>query len=317
LFNKHKLGLRDADKLKGVHFLCWNKGYRERLIDSGIKQENIHDVDCLRLNASFKEKKQTKQELAKIFCLDPLKKWVLYAECGESIYPRSALSNMVKAGFEEESILRRNRLIKLFLNAYDKEISRLDDNFFSEYEFIYRPHPGTIAREAMTEAKGIRCIGSLDISHWCSACDFVISTMSTTLCEAEAYGCMSLRYTPAGAEIDDYFLPRGLNQYKTIGSFTELRDRSVEERQEKIYPQIIGEVSHQSISNMANTISQVRFTYQQRISPWKGLYYLSRRVVKLALLNLFILVPSKYLRNTFPIMLVWRGDSLKGSRKTM
>ena len=175
----------------GLFHFVWGEHFRNRLLSWGVKDANIIITGNSR-NDMRNITRATKDELASEYGLSPRKKWILFAENrgwyqGRTGNMKALTSMMTARGLTEEQMLRAIREERENLEAFAEDMRGLGEDFGREYEFIYRPHPGTVLKyDGMPPC--VHIIANRPIYDWIACCDLFLTCESTSIFEAEMMG---------------------------------------------------------------------------------------------------------------------------------
>lgn len=239
----------------GVFHFAWGEYFKKRLLAGGVKEENIFVTGSAR-NDFCNVPHVDKEQLAYSYGLSPSKKWILFAE-NRGWYvtrnPESARKHLRSLGMTDEHIDRAMREDRENIDAFVKQMRSLTADFGREYEFIYRPHPGTILHYEVPQ--WVHIISDRSIYDWIACCDLFLTCESTSIFEAEMMGKPCAIVSSINIPDDDNKMT-GVWDYPRIDSITEITDSLIERiRSENrsrgiIYTRYFGEVDGNAASRM-------------------------------------------------------------------
>lgn len=201
--------------------------------------------------------KKDKQSFSKEFDLDPKKQWILFSENRGWVLTTSEKKekHLYYLGYLEDDMNNRKKIELESLNISVNEMNNLGDEFFSRFELIYRPHPGTIAPTNITS--NVKMIDRYSIYEWLNVIDINLVWSSTTIFESDLMGVPSFVYEPIPnhSRLKTY----GLEKYQIIKSFADINDDIIEQYKYKIKPQkiferYIGKVDGKSVERVKKAV---------------------------------------------------------------
>lgn len=297
-----------------IHFV-WGEFFEKKLIEVGVKKNFIFKTGNIRTDTAFTTK-TTRQMLAREFKLDPNKVWILFAENRGWILTNNSKKeeHMVYLGYTPDDVKDRTRITKESLDATINEFNELDDDFFNDFEIIYRPHPGTNAPENIN--KRIKIIDKYSIYEWINSIDVNVVWTSTSIFESDIKNIPSFVYEP----IKNLKRHRtsGLEYYPKINRFSDLNKDLIIKcknklKEEKIYERYLGKVDGKSIERSCKVINKLLNNridgYSPNLMPYdkyghyKRLCFqlVTKLLVRLKLLDIFKYPRSAYeLRKDIP-----------------
>lgn len=236
----------------GVFHFAWGEHFRSRLLSCGVRDDRIIITGNAR-NDFRNTSNADKKELAARYGLSPSKKWILFAEnrgwyIGRTYDERTTEATramLTKRGLTDEQFYRSVREEKENLNAFADQMRLLTEDFGREFEFIYRPHPGTVLNYELP--KWVHIIGDRPIYDWISCCDLYLTCESTSIFEAEMMG-KPCAFVPSKNIPDDDYKMAGVWDYPRLDDITQITDSLIErirdENQKRgtIYTRYLGEV---------------------------------------------------------------------------
>lgn len=245
-----------SDGAKNVFHCAWGDYFKSRLEISGVKSDKIFVTGNLRNDSAFLTNK-SKKDLAQEYGLDINKKWIIFAEsrgwalkCDEKLMNYYVNTGVLRADMEE-----RLQLDLKSLTAFVSQLNTLKDDFFKQYEFIYRPHPGTAAPKQLNSK--VKIISSETIYSWLKASDLYLTWNSTSIFEADILNIPALLHEPISNSAKHR--AHGLEKYETITSFEQISKELLEnclckQKDKKIYEEYFGIVDGNATARLAQCI---------------------------------------------------------------
>ena len=254
--HQEQVGSRLSEKLmlprtpftkNGSFHFAWGEHFRDLLLSCGVKKENIIITGNVRndlRNTAYTDK----EELAACYGLSPSKKWILFAENRGWYLNRNKEDSkrmLTSRGMTEEHFYRAVREEKENLDAFANQMCLLTEDFGMEYEFIYRPHPGTVIQYELPQ--WVHIIPNRPIYDWIACCDLFLTCESTSIFEAEMMG-KPCAIIPSVNIPDDDNKMAGVWDYPRVDSVTEIIDslieriRSENQARGTIYTRYLGNV---------------------------------------------------------------------------
>ena len=236
----------------GVFHFIWGEHYRRLLLSCGVDDDKIFITGNPR-NDFRTVSHADKKELAASYNLSPSKKWILFAEnrgwyIGRTYDERSTEATrkmLTKRGMTDEHFYRSVREEKENLNAFADQMRSLAEDFGNKYEFIYRPHPGTVLSYELP--RWVHIIGDRPIYDWIACCDLYLTCESTSIFEAEMMG-KPCAFVPSKNIPDDDNKMAGVWDYPRIDDITQITDslidriRDENQKRGTIYTRYLGNV---------------------------------------------------------------------------
>lgn len=239
----------------GTYHFVWGSFFKEKLIENGVKPDLIYETGNIRLDVLKDEKKHlSKQEVAPKYQLDPSKKWILYAENRGWVYKvtQAFIDEYINNGISLDDLKRNRKVCTQSLELTYKEFDELPDNFFDEFELIYRPHPGTTS--PITSGK-VKVISERSIGDWLECIDCLLVWDSTSAYEAEVANVPVFRHEPIEHPSD--LLIYGMEKIPVISSIVEVSEilgKGYHVSNQKIYEKYYGKVDGCSTERAADAI---------------------------------------------------------------
>ena len=247
----------------GSFHFAWGEYFKALLLSCGVKEENIIITGNSRND--FRNITHTdKKELASHYGLSPSKKWILFAENRGWYLGRNkeyTKRTLAPRGMTDEHFYRAVREEKENLDAFADQMRLLTEEFGREYEFIYRPHPGTVLHYELP--KWVHIIADRPIYDWIACCDLFLTCESTSIFEAEMMG-KPCAFVPSINIPDDDNKMAGVWDYPRLDRITEITDsliehiRSENESRGTIYTRYLGEVDGNAASRIVAASRAVR-----------------------------------------------------------
>lgn len=241
-----------------IHF-TWADNFSEKLLEHGVNSNLIFQTGHIR-NGKVAIVNITKEELANEFQLDKNKKWILFCENRGWVllYREEHKNTRLRLGFHEDELNGYYETFKKSIERTVEEFNEISDNFFEEYELIYRPHPGTGVPKNMNSR--IKVIGKYPVPTWFKVIDVNVSFSSTTIFESDSRGIPSFAYEPI--PYDDKYKIIGLKNYQKIFRFEDINDEIVKYyhehiKNQKIYESYIGNVERNPIKITSETVIKI------------------------------------------------------------
>lgn len=226
------------------HFV-WGEHFKNVLMNNGVKEENIFITGNIR-NDLCRAAGMTKSELAEKYGLSPAKKWILFAENRgwlmgrDNLLARQILSER-GLSFERFDINLKNE--KENLAVFTAQFKKFTPEFAAEFEFIYRPHPGTVLNYEVPEC--VHIIGDRSIYDWIDCCDLFLTCESTSIFEAEIIG-KPCAIVPSMNKPEEQDKVAGVWEFPQIENVYDITNELINEITEKnrtrepIYPRYLG-----------------------------------------------------------------------------
>jgi hypothetical protein len=269
-------------KYNVVHFV-WTDSYKYKLRSVDVPLHNIHVTGNIRLESSRRNNVElSRRELAAKYSLSFEKKWAIYFESFNDIYSEKKISYFKSLGYKESDLVLRNQEAVEVRNALNKDLNGLSQDFFSDWEIIYRVHPGV--GSSLTDNGKIRQISSESAYTWLSHITIAISAKSTVLLECGAFDVPAVRYDPSGCS--ERLMAYGLDKLEKITSFSELNNVDlvkVSDSTKKTSLSYIGGINDSVHINMAKIISNpATFAYTKKVKLprkfSKSIFYINRMI---------------------------------------
>lgn len=185
-----EFALPSDDYSKEIIHISWGTKFAKKLIDVGVKPDNIYITGSPRNDALFfDDELKSKMELAKCYGLSNEKKWVFCPlNFGYSFMNKERLYSLKEAGLKinEEDIGLVARTRDQFLKTILK-IANSNENI----EIILRPHPSVSIETYQTLIKklssyrlnNVHVMREEPVSTWLKVSDFIIAWTSTAALE--------------------------------------------------------------------------------------------------------------------------------------
>lgn len=180
-----------GDARKGIH-ICWGSNVAERLLSSGVSEENIEIISPLHLDllrSSFLEV-GIKNSLGSRFDIDSSKHWTVflssftYADIDDNrLNMNESAAGIALSEFPIIHSRSRNEILNWFRSALELN---------SETILIYRPHPDELSLDVVNllevEFDNFFVIRDLPVKDWIQASDSIYTWYSTSIVEAHFMG---------------------------------------------------------------------------------------------------------------------------------
>lgn len=233
---------RGENARNSVLHLAWGGDFKETLIKNGVKDEFVFEVGHMRLDTVDKNIR-SRDDLAAEFALDTSKKWLLFCESRGWIwsYSQKYKNDFVANGYSVEEIDEFYNIAKKSIYATFEDFDKIGDAFFSEYEIIYRPHPGTVSPVKINER--IRHINAYSIYDWLKNVDVYATWSSTSIFESESCGVPSFVVKPF--EYDKKYEMHGVQKYSEVQGLEQITSELIREekqcmKKQRIFENYIG-----------------------------------------------------------------------------
>ena len=305
-----------------VHFV-WGDNFKEALLSAGVKENLIFVTGNMRTDEASEPKKDRKS-LAEEFGLDTNKKWILFSENRGWVLTNSLKKeeHLIYMGYSQKDVIDNKIIAEKSLKITIEQMNNLTDDFFAEYELIYRPHPGTRASGGITNK--IKIIDKYPIYEWLDSVDINIVWASTTIFESDIKGVPSFVYEP----IANYKRHKtyGLEQYQTISNLYEIDEKLIEKyhkeiKPKKVYERYIGKVDGKCVSRTKDAVDKIldkgiEEYRANRINYDRKMFYktiLFQKVTRL-FVKLNILEKVKYPRSAYELKkdIPYKTENKKG-----
>ena len=169
------------------HFV-WSEYFKNRLNESGVRDEYIvvtgNIRNDLKINPII-----TRGTLSEKYGLCMAKRWILFAENRGWFLSKdteAVRTMMAERGVSGEEFTRKSKCERENIDDFSVKLSSLSDKFVENFEFIYRPHPGTSIKYDMPD--WVHVISDFSIYDWINSCDLFLTCESTSIFEAEMCG---------------------------------------------------------------------------------------------------------------------------------
>lgn len=248
----------------GSYHFVWGEYFKTKLIENGVNEDTIFITGNMRNDEASATVQHSKAELAAEFGLDEKKSWILFAENRGWLLQRNsegAKEELKKRGLTDEDIAQSLEYSQKSLDAFFAEIKRLDRAFGEQFEFIYRPHPGTHfdAQEDFPSCLHVICTHS--IYDWIKSSDLFLTCESTSIFEADMCGKPVATFDLV--EEPEKMKMAGVHDYPRLSSLLEITPEYIErlrvqtEQNEKIYKRYLGEVDGRATERIVLAANEV------------------------------------------------------------
>ncbi len=225
--SEYKMLPRTEFTKNGSFHFVWGEYFKDRLIACGVREENIEVTGNIR-NDIHNQSSISKAELASIYGLDVKKKWILFAENRGWTLSRYRKRGRLLTMLHGESDKQYEQFVKIErenLKGFIAQMQTLPQEFKSKYEFVYRPHPGTVLNYDFPE--GVHVIGDRPIQDWINSCDLFLTCESTSIFEAEMKG-KPCAIVPSVNIPDKESKMAGVWEYPCIENISDINDALIE-----------------------------------------------------------------------------------------
>lgn len=293
-----------------VFHFCWGENFKNLLLENGISDKLIRITGNIRNDELFSTK-FSKEELAMKYDLDTEKKWILFAENRNFVKDKKISINKehLCKGITVEKMEEREKIAAKSLEMTVKELNEIGSDFFDEYEFIYRAHPGFQGDMGITN-KCIREISELSVYEWLNVSSACIVWNSTTAFESELFNVPVFVYSPI--KVPQEYMTVGLDEYCQIDrilNFLKYDFDEVVERQNNVknyinYYGIVDGKAAERVEEELRTIYNNHEYYRAKVIPRAKNYksymalILTRILVRLKLLDIIKIPHSSYLHKS-------------------
>ena len=261
---------------KAAFHIAWGDNFKKHLLNNGVNSDRIFVTGNIRTDLLSKCN-VNKEYLSDNYNLDIAKPWILFAESRGYYSQRtrkSELKALLNVGVTKNEIIEQMKFERKSMKGFLDDINSIPRSWYSKYEFIYRPHPGTNPPSNLPS--WVKIISDRSISDWIHNVDFFISCGSTSIFEAEIAGIPCVSY-------DNYPRPYertivGLDKYPIINSFNEINDdliKRVKLETGHIYEDYFGLVDCNAVNRICDVIYKIANSkYDSRV-----IYY-SKKICK-------------------------------------
>ena len=170
-----------------AYHMCWGENSRNRLIESGVPEENVAVVGAIQMDYGqplFKDYYLPREAIADEFGLDNTKKWnLLVSSFAYANYGESGIRRMEKAlNLSMTDLVEIHKQSqKLTLDWVEKLLQS------SDCEFIYRPHPSEKVDQRLSamakKYPHFHVLSDRSVKQWARVCDKVNLWISTSNAE--------------------------------------------------------------------------------------------------------------------------------------
>lgn len=258
-FSSEILMPHDNNSKFSVYHFVWGEYFKNKLLNVGIPNKLIKITGNCRTDSILLQK-QDKQKISKKYELDPRKKWILYSENRGWVYNWNdkLKKERMAVGKNERDLEEYLNLSRTALEKTYEDFNSLNDSFFSDFELIYRPHPGTICPVQLN--KKIKIINDNSIYDWLSVVDVNVVWSSTTAFESDAMDVVTIVHE----SIDNIqkYKTAGIEYYFTIHTMNELSNDIINEaysvqKKNKVYKKYLGNIEGNNCLNIAREIDNI------------------------------------------------------------
>lgn len=241
----------------GCYHFAWGRYFYNKLLENNVDKDKVFITGNIRNDASIGKKSIDRLELAQKYGLDISKKWILFAENRGWILMHNdiaTINELEERGMNEKDINDFIDYTKKSLNLFEDNIKTLDKSFFNEFEFIYRPHPGTILFNNLGE--NVKIIPQNSIYDWIMNCDLFVTCESTSIFEAEMCNkpCLTIDWVNSPNNLK----MAGISEYEHINKLEEINLELIDKlsnnsKNYKNYEKYCGKVDGNSVKRVVET----------------------------------------------------------------
>lgn len=254
--------------LNDVYHVSWGRKYSKKLKNSGVDDYKIIQLRSPRITLTHNSPVKTKQALAKLYHLNPSKKWILFCEDRDwTVNDQIKVhTNLKTFGVSLAEISKFTTQRELSLEKFAQDSFDLPQVFFDKFEIIYRPHPGVTG--AIKLNPRIKIISEQSVTDWLKVVDINVVDNSTTAFESDVLGVKT-------AVLNSIPLPQrwqvfGINRYESIDSFNQLNEKAVLDRlthslKNKNFASYVGDPNidfNNEFIKIIPSLKSIRFTHQ-------------------------------------------------------
>lgn len=242
----------------GAFHCAWGAFFQEALLQQGVKDDRIFITGNIRNDEAFSVA-VSRERLAKEFGLNSEKTWVLFAENRGWLLQRDSdavFRILCGRGLQKSHIEESIRYTKESLDKFFRELRGLSAAFGSEFEFIYRPHPGTNLTYPADLPDCVHAIGAYTIYDWIQQCGLFLTCESTSIFEADMCGKPAALFDLA--EEPEYLKMEGVHDYPRLNRLSDISAdyirRLQEMKRERIYLRYVGAADGGAAQRVADAI---------------------------------------------------------------
>ncbi|MFN3882494.1 MAG: surface carbohydrate biosynthesis protein [Nitrincola lacisaponensis] len=196
--------------------VCWGERTKQRLLNVGIKEENLHLIGALQLDLlheRFLSPVKVRNTLSTEYEISTDHRWKLFLSSftyanisDERLRMNESVAGVSLASFRDIHTQSRDRLVDWF--EYVLEMDK-------ESIFIYRPHPDELNLDPVKELESryphFKIIRENSAKVWIEASDSIFSWYSTTVVESHYMNkpYAILRPSPLPDDFDSVLLKKG------------------------------------------------------------------------------------------------------------
>jgi len=240
-----------------VYHFVWGEFFKSLLEKNGVDKSLIHITGNMRNDESFFVA-SNREDFSKHFGLDFNKKWLLFSDNRNWVdyWNNAEKKERLSMGVLESHLDEFYNIAKKSLDITIKEFNQLDSRFFSKYELIYRPHPGSQISNGRIQDK-VRIISQKTIYEWLKVVDANIVWGSTTIFESDAMGVPSIVYEPF--EYSQIYTTYGINKYYKIKKIAEINEAVLlkalaVQNENKMFQYFYGSIDGQATKRVADSV---------------------------------------------------------------
>lgn len=216
-----------SGEARNTEHMCWGAFFRDALLADGIAPERVHVVGSNRLDpfrGEYRYLSATKEELANGHSLDKSKKWILIV----GNYSYAFKSERELAEIEKRGVKNARLNASVAQQTYTYALQWAErltkQDYSSNFEFIYRPHPSEPVSEELLRVeatcRSFHVIKEGPIRDWFLNSELAIMWNSTSSVEAAYAGLPVLALRPV--EIPESLKFDLLEKVEQIESFEDL-----------------------------------------------------------------------------------------------
>lgn len=243
-----------------VYHFVWGDFFKTLLIDGGVYPHLIIKTGNMRNDEVFKIQ-SSRSNFSEKYNLNSNKVWILFSDNRNWVdyWSEAEKAEQMSMGISEELLEENYIVTKKSFEITISELHDLGENFFEEYELIYRPHPGSQIKQGRFP-KEIKVITEGTIYEWLNVVDVNVVWSSTTIFESDAMGVPSIVYEPI--EHPDIFRTNGTEAYLKIQKLTDISQDSIQlakkiQEENQNYKVFYGEIDGNATQRIADSIEDI------------------------------------------------------------
>lgn len=256
----------DFTKNGSYHF-TWGTYFKNALEENGVDSRTIRVTGSIR-NDTSRNADVSKQYLASEYGLDEKKDWILFAENRGWLLARNTPAKRKEYKDKGVSDEQYDRIIATAQESIDfmtSEMNSFSSDFAEKYEFIYRPHPGTVYNARVPSC--VHVISDRSIYDWLHNCAFFITCESTSIFEADMCGvpCVIMPDIHIPAEGNRM---AGVWEYPQIQHLSEINQELIDniksKSSKKVYEEFLGVIDGKAVDR---TVAAMESLFQEDPLP--------------------------------------------------